>query len=124
MLATQAGSRNIYRCLSSAFGSFWRAAKRNSPESAQRVAKLKLILNFSVRDRAPTWNHFDRLEGQTNSKAVSPRGLRPLSGEVLLTITSKVPKSALSKQAAGTGDLRPEPRRRNGILPRIKDCGC
>jgi len=44
MLMPLAVSRNAHRCLSSAFGSFWRAAKRNSPESAQRVAKSKLIL--------------------------------------------------------------------------------
>ena len=65
MLATLCGSRSRYCCLSSAFGSFWRAAKRNSPESAQRVAKSKLILIVSVQDRLPLWTHFNGLRVHT-----------------------------------------------------------
>jgi hypothetical protein len=47
MLMPLAGSRNIYRCLSSASGSFWRAAIRSSPESAERVAKSEV--DFDLR---------------------------------------------------------------------------
>jgi len=49
--------------------------------------------------------------------------MRPLSGEVLLTITSKVPKSALFKQTARWGAFEECPRRQNVNLPRSRDPG-
>jgi hypothetical protein len=52
MLATPARSRSRNCCLSSAFGSFWRAAIRNSPESAKRVAKSEV--DFDSRKNQPT----------------------------------------------------------------------
>src|SRR6056297_4094476 len=47
--------------------------------------------------------------------------MRPLSGEVLLTITSKVPKSALFKQTARWGAFEECPRRQNADLPGSRD---
>jgi hypothetical protein len=66
MLATRAASRNAYCCLSSAFGSFWRAAKRNSPASAERGAKSQFVF-FRTTRRIP---HASAREAGVDSKFV------------------------------------------------------
>jgi hypothetical protein len=125
MLMPLAGSRNICRCLSSAFGSFWRAAKRNSPASAKRGAKLKLILISSARDRALRRNRLDRLKRQNHKiKGDFATRASPAFWRGTFDNHLKSTQKGFFKQAAGSGAFRTGPWRRIRKVPQITDCGC